>query len=238
MAGRRVVLLLDYDGTLVPIVRRPELAAPDRELLRLLDNLSHKSCLSIHVVSGRPVSDVDRWLGALPLGLHAEHGMFSREGGEWRQRGAVPEELREKVLATLERVSACTPGSHVELKAAGLAWHYRQAEREQGAHQARELRLHLRELLVGTPLEVLAGDKVIEVRPRGVHKGLIAAEVLRPDDLALVLGDDRTDEDMFVAAPEGAITVKVGPGTSAAAHRVPDVAGVRGLLRALVEALP
>ncbi|PCC71917.1 trehalose 6-phosphate synthase /trehalose 6-phosphatase [Nannocystis exedens] len=236
-AGRRVVLLLDYDGTLVPIAPRPELAAPDRELLRLLEQLSTKTCLSAHVLSGRPYPDVERWLGGLRINLHAEHGMYSRVDGEWRARGAVPEDLREKVLATLERVSANTPGSHVELKAAGLAWHYRLAEREQGAHQARELRLHLRELLVGTPLEVLLGDKVVEVRPRGVHKGLIAREVVRPDDLVIVVGDDRTDEDMFTAAPESAFTVKVGPGATAARYRVHDVAGARGLLRALAEQL-
>ncbi|HEY8375076.1 MAG TPA: trehalose-phosphatase, partial [Nannocystis sp.] len=249
-AGRRVVLVLDYDGTLVPIVRRPDLAAPDPDLLELLEELSQKTCLLIHVVSGRPCAEIERWLGHLPIGLHAEHGMFTRVGGrvsgegepiaqgaEWRQRSAVPEDLREKVLALLERVSACTPGSHVEVKAAGLAWHYRQAEREQGAHQARELRLHLRELLVGTPLEVLGGDKVVEIRPRGVHKGLVLRETLLPDDLVIAIGDDRTDEDLFVTAPEGALTAKVGPGPSAARFRVPDVAAVRAILRALADAL-
>ncbi|MCY1060787.1 bifunctional alpha,alpha-trehalose-phosphate synthase (UDP-forming)/trehalose-phosphatase [Nannocystis sp. SCPEA4] len=237
LEGRRVVMLLDYDGTLVPIAPRPELAAPDPELLRLLEKLSTKPWLSVHVLSGRPCPDVDRWLGALAIGLHAEHGMYSRIGGEWRARGAVPEDLREKVLATLERVASNTPGSHVELKAAGLAWHYRLAEREQGAHQARELRLHLRELLVGTPLEVLLGDKVVEVRPRGVHKGLIARELIRPGDFVICVGDDRTDEDLFAAAPEGAVTVKVGPGATVANSRVSDVAGTRALLRALAETL-
>src|SRR5690606_17022133 len=123
------------------------------------------------------------------------------------------------------------------VKAAGLAWHYRQAEREQGAHHARELRLHLRELLVGTPLEVLVGDKVIEVRPRGVHKGLVLREHLGPRDLVIVIGDDRTDEDMFAVAPEDALTAKVGAGPSVANLRVPDVAAVRALLRALAEAV-
>jgi trehalose 6-phosphate synthase/phosphatase len=236
-AHRRLLLLLDYDGTLVPIAARPELAAPDAELLELLYKLGQKQVLSVHVLSGRPRVDCERWLGDLPVGLHAEHGMYSRVGGEWQARAVVPEDLREKVKATLDRVADCTPGSRVEVKAAGLAWHYRQAEREQGAYHARELRLHLRELLVGTPLEVLAGDKVIEVRPRGIHKGLVLREVLQPGDQVLALGDDRTDEDLFTAAPPGALTVRVGLGPSSARYRLPDVAAVRGLLRALVEGL-
>ena len=236
-AGHRLVLVLDYDGTLVPIAARPELAAPDAEILELLFRLSQKPGVSVHVVSGRPWFECDRWLGDLPLTLHAEHGMYSRVGGEWRARAVVPEDLRQRVMSTLEHVTACTPGSRIEVKTAGLAWHYRQAEREQGAHQARELRLHMRELLVGTPLEVLVGDKVIEIRPRGVHKGLVVHDILQPGDVALALGDDRTDEDLFLAAPPTAFTVKVGHGPSAARWHLPDVPAVRALLRALADAL-
>lgn len=231
--AERLVLLLDYDGTLVPIVKRPELAVPDRELLELLGDLSKVPGVDVHVISGRPRVDLEKWLGDLPLGLHVEHGMYSRVDGAWRARASVPEDLRERVRATLEHVASCTPGSRVEIKAAGLAWHYREVEREHGAHQAHELRLHLRELLVGTPLEVLAGNKVVEVRPRGIHKGLLLRDLLRPGDLPLAIGDDRTDEDMFRALPPDALTVRVGVGPSAARYRLPDVAAVRALLRAL-----
>jgi trehalose 6-phosphate synthase/phosphatase len=236
-AGRRLVLVLDYDGTLVPIAARPELAAPDAEVLELLFRLAQKPGVSVHVVSGRPWFECQRWLGDLPVSLHAEHGMYSRVHGEWRARAVVPEDLRARVVAILEHVTACTPGSRIEVKTAGLAWHYRQAEREQGAHQARELRLHLRELLVGTPLEVLVGDKVIELRPRGIHKGLVLGDILQPGDVTLAIGDDRTDEDLFLAAPPDALTVRVGHGPSAARWRLPDVAAVRALLRALADAL-
>jgi trehalose 6-phosphate synthase/phosphatase len=172
----------------------------------------------VHVVSGRPRAELERWFGALPIGLHAEHGMYSRIDGDWVARGVVPEDLRARVKATLEQVASCTPGSHVEVKAVGLAWHYRQAEPEHGAHQARQLRVHLRDVLTGTPLEVLAGDKVVEVRLRGMHKGLVLRGLLRPGDLALAVGDDRTDEDLFAALPDDAMTVKVGRGSSVARH--------------------
>ena len=228
----RISALCDYPAVLCGSSIWVDRTFLDRHMPGLAGYLHYRM---VDVTSFKLV--VDRWLGALAIGLHAEHGMYSRIGGEWRARGAVPEDLREKVLATLERVASNTPGSHVELKAAGLAWHYRLAEREQGAHQARELRLHLRELLVGTPLEVLLGDKVVEVRPRGVHKGLIARELIRPGDLVFCVGDDRTDEDLFAAAPESALTAKVGPGPSAARFRVSGVPAVRAILRAIAQAL-
>ncbi len=232
-AAERLVVCVDYDGTLVKIAARPELATPDAELSRLLWDLSQQPGYVVHLVSGRPRVELERWFGALPIGLHAEHGMYSRIEGDWTARGTVPEDLRERVRATLEQVASCTPGSHVEVKAVGLAWHYRLSEPEHGAHQARQLRLHLREVLTGTPLEVLAGDKVVEVRLRGVHKGLALRGVLRPGDLVLAIGDDRTDEDLFSSLPEDALTVRVGRGSSAARYYLPDVAAVRALLRTL-----
>ena len=66
-----------------------------------------------------------------------------------------------------------TPGSLVEVKAAALAWHYRMADQETGARRANELRLHLNQLLSNQPVEILAGNRVIEIRPYGVHKGRI-----------------------------------------------------------------
>ena len=233
--AKRLVVLLDYDGTLVRFAPRPELAAPDPELLALLADLAKRPGCSLHIVSGRPHQDLERWFGELPISLHAEHGLFTRVEGDWQARGSLPEDLRAKVRATLERVVEFTPGSRVEEKAVGFAWHYRQAEPEHGASQARELRLHLRELLIGTPLEVLPGDKVVEVRLRGVHKGVVLRGLIGPGDLALAIGDDRTDEDLFTALPEDAITVRVGRSPSAARYHLPDVMAVRAMLRTLAD---
>jgi trehalose 6-phosphate synthase/phosphatase len=233
-AAPRLVLLLDYDGTLVKIAARPELATPDPELLQLLAALAARPATAVHLISGRPAAQLEGWFAGLPVGLHAEHGLYSRRGDDWHARATVPEDLRARVRETLEQVAASTPGSRVEVKAGGLAWHYREAEPEHGSYRARELRLHLRELLTGTPLEVLPGDKVVEVRPRGMHKGLVVQTAAAPGDLVLAIGDDRTDEDLFLALPPGAISVRVGRGPTAARYRAPDVAAVRALLRGVV----
>src|SRR6185503_13063891 len=83
-----LALVLDYDGTLVPLRALPEEARPDDEVMRLLNILAGLPGISVHVVSGRRRSDIEGWLGHLPLGLHAEHGLWSRAPGElsWRQR--------------------------------------------------------------------------------------------------------------------------------------------------------
>jgi trehalose 6-phosphate synthase/phosphatase len=108
-----------------------------------------------------------------------------------------------------------------------------------GARRANELRLHLTQLLSNQPVEILAGHKVIEIRPYGIHKGRIVPP-LPPERLAtttiLAIGDDRTDEDLFEALPPEAITVRVGPGPTRAHFRLDGVPAVRTLLHSLVEA--
>src|SRR5688572_28453369 len=82
----QLVLLLDYDGTLVDITADPRDARPDGELLALLDELARHRSIALHLVSGRPRATMEEWFGALPLGLHAEHGRWSRWGGTWSRR--------------------------------------------------------------------------------------------------------------------------------------------------------
>ena len=138
----------------------------------------------------------------------------------------------------LREITQRTPGSLVEVKAAALAWHYRMADQETGARRANELRLHLNQLLSNQPVEILAGNRIIEIRPYGVHKGRIVPP-LTPERLAattiLAIGDDRTDEDLFGALPPEAITIKVGPGDTKARFRIDAVGAVRQILQSLVD---
>jgi trehalose 6-phosphate synthase/phosphatase len=236
-----LLLLLDYDGTLVPYTATPELARPDPTLLELLGTLAARPNTEVHVVSGRARETLEHWLGALPIGLHAEHGFWSRANSrdEWTPTGEVGGSWREPALAILRDITARTPGSLVEVKAVALAWHYRMADQEAGERRANELRLHLTQLLSNQPVEILAGHKVIEIRPYGVHKGRIVPP-LSPERMAattiLAIGDDRTDEDLFSALPSEAITIRVGPGSTEARFRIDGVPAVRALLHSLVEA--
>ncbi|HEY5939186.1 MAG TPA: trehalose-phosphatase, partial [Gemmatimonadales bacterium] len=236
-----LLVFLDYDGTLVPYTATPELAKPDAGLMELLEELSSRPRTEMHVVSGRAREALVRWLGALPISLHAEHGFWSRAPGEseWTPAGEFTGEWREPALAILRDITARTPGSLIEVKSVALAWHYRMADQEAGSRRANEVRLHLSQLLSNQPVEILAGHKVLEIRPHGIHKGRIVPP-LSPERLAattvLAIGDDRTDEDLFAALPSDALTIRVGPGPTRARFRLDGVAPVRALLRSLVEA--
>jgi trehalose 6-phosphate synthase/phosphatase len=239
-AGRRV-LLLDYDGTLVGTAPRPELAVPDPELLTLLERLAALPGTQVHVVSGRLKETLEEWLGALPMSLHAEHGLWSRSspGAPWRMLEGMSSEWKALARPLMDAFTARVPGSFVEEKTASLAWHYRLVDSAYGAWQSRELRLKLCETLSQSPLEVLPGDKVVEVRPKGVNKGRVVGQALQaaePGALVAAFGDDRTDEDLFAALPEGAVSVHSGGKPSRATYRVSGPAEVRKVLATLLEA--
>lgn len=230
-----LVLLLDYDGTLVPLNDVPDLARPDGQVLGLLSRLAARPGTAVHVVSGRRRETLDAWLGHLPVGLHAEHGCFSRLPGaqEWSCETKLDDAWRARALELFEDVAARTPGSLVEEKASGLAFHYRAADREYGPRQAHELKAHLATLFANAPVEVLSGDQVVELRPHGAHKGQVIARlagVMAPGAVVAAFGDDRTDEDLFRALPVGGVAVHVGPQPSLAPVRLSSVAEVRRLL--------
>jgi trehalose 6-phosphate synthase/phosphatase len=240
-AAPGLVLLLDYDGTLVPFAPRPEEAAPDAELLALLAGLARRPRTALHLVSGRPRDTLEAWFGHLPAGLHAEHGLWSRPGAgrPWIARPAGDLGWRPAARQACRAAAASLPGSFVEDKPAGLAWHYRTAEPRAAAAAAAALEARLRALLAGAAVELLRGDHVLELRPAGVHKGLLVEEVRAqapPDSLLLAIGDDRTDEDLFAALPPGAVAIHVGPRPSAAPLRLDDVGQVRALLASLLDA--
>jgi trehalose 6-phosphate synthase/phosphatase len=232
-----LAILLDYDGTLVPIVETPDLAVPDDALITLLSSLAGRPNTAVHVVSGRARPDLQRWFGHLPVFLWAEHGIFCRlRDGVWESTGHPATDWMRAIAPILEEATAHTPGSLLERKEASLAWHYRVVDPARAACESRDLRLKLKKALNGQPVEMLEGKKVIEVRPRGIGKAVVARYLGRADDdppAILALGDDQTDDDLFAALPSSAVTVAVGRGTKAR-FRVSDYRAARALLRSFL----
>jgi trehalose 6-phosphate synthase/phosphatase len=238
--GHHLQLLLDYDGTLVPFAKSPELAAPDPDLIDLLGALAAAPGITVDVVSGRAPNAIEPWLQGLPIGIWAEHGYWRRERGAdstWQCSSRVPDGWLARIQPMLEQFTASTPGSRIELKTSGIAWHYRGAHRDFGARQAHELRMLLGDALSNQPLEVMEGKKVIEIRVRGVSKRTVAQHVLAnaaPGASIVAIGDDRTDEELFRALPASSLTIAVGRLGSCARFHVEDHRAVRQLLRAMV----
>jgi len=236
-----VLLALDYDGTLVDIKGLPEFAVPDAALLELLSELAELSGVEVCVVSGRPRSDLAGWFDELPLHLVAEHGVWSKRArtNEWRCH-IDPSTLdwiadaRHILQTYVERA----PGSFLEEKTAGLSWHYRLVDPHRALALARELRVHLVRHFAQAPVSVLPGRKMIELRPQGIDKGSAVRDLLgllqRELGIAAA-GDDRTDEDLFAALPEDAITLCAGTRATRARYRVRGPAQVRRFLQVFAE---
>jgi trehalose 6-phosphate synthase/phosphatase len=229
--------LFDYDGTLVPIAAFPELATPDEALLKLIGQLASLPNTEVHIVSGRSRESLEEWLGNLPLTLHTEHGFWSRDKqGHWRQATEIPEEILTRALDIMRAHARRTPGTRVEPKSASVAFHYRGADPHLAEARLRALRGELSSTL-GPRAELLDGRKVLEVRLQGVHKGTIIGQVLASvphGSLLFAAGDDRTDEELFAALPEDAISVRVGPGSTRAKLRLADPFDLRRMLRTLL----
>jgi trehalose 6-phosphate synthase/phosphatase len=235
--ARALILFLDYDGTLVPFADVPEHAVPDPPLLALLRRLAARPSTVVHVVSGRGRDTLERWLGALPMWLHAEHGYWTRApGGSWEGLSTLDLAWHERARPILEEFVARTPGSCIEDKHTSIAWHYRRVEPVFARYQLIDLRRALRERLHDEPVDLLEGELVLELRPRGVDKGRIVAPAIGaapPGATILAVGDDRTDEDLFTALPEDAVAVHVGGRESVAQLRVHDWRDARALLERL-----
>lgn len=233
-AAKRV-LLLDYDGTLVPIAATPAEAKPDPELLTLLRELESSS-QTVCVISGRDHRSLGEWFREVPVRIIAEHGAWQRDvHGEWSMPRPLPDnwkkQLRPLVQSYVERV----PGSSLEEKDFALVWHYRLAtDQELAAQRAKELTDEIVGYTANLDVQVLEGKKAIEIRNSGVTKGVAGAAIIAEGpDFVLAAGDDATDEDLFRALPRDAVTICVGGVHSFATYRMNDHVELRELLRRL-----
>jgi len=255
LAGRHPAFFLDYDGTLTPIVERPEdaLLSPEtREVLRRLAALA-----PVVVVSGRGREDVARLVGLPELTYAGSHGFDidfdiggpAAGGGDGRLGFRPAEDAEPAVRAVteaLERELAGVPGAQVEPKRFTVAVHYRRVPEarvpEMEAAVDRQLAAH-------PELRKTHGKRVWELRPaldwdkgRAVLWLLEALGLDRPDVAPLYLGDDVTDEDAFRALagrPGGGVGVLVAdePRETAARYRLRDPDEVRTLLDRATAAL-
>ncbi len=234
------LLMLDYDGTLVPLTNRPRDAAPDEELRTLLTQLTSDPANGVMVISGRSTTDLQRWLGEVPrLGLAPEHGARWRLPGSdtWEGRPADTE-WKNTVRPILQHFVDRTPGSFVEEKEFALVWHFRTIEAEFGDWLATELVAMLEGMLAETELRAYRGNKIVEVKPMWANKGALATELLSAyadGGFILGIGDDLTDEDLLAQLPENAWSVHVGGGVSRAKYSVADTGRVRHLLQQLTK---
>ena len=214
----RVLLLFDYDGTLTPIVDRPDLAVLAPDTKGLLVSLSLDERFILGIISGRSLDDVRGRVGVSGLVYAGNHGLeIQGQGLDFTHPAA--EELREtqgRVYARLREELAEVPGVILEDKGLTLSLHYRLTPREYVNGVEEMFAATMAPFLVQAQVEIARGKKVLEVRPRVPwNKGTAItkiAETYTGSALTVFFGDDVSDEDGFavVLKCEG-IAVLVGP---------------------------
>jgi trehalose 6-phosphate synthase/phosphatase len=227
------ILFLDYDGTLVNFVNNPEHAFPDESLITLIQSLTQLKNTKVVLISGRDKKSLGKWWIKTPVVLIAEHGVWIRKiGKDWTLSENVQNNWMESVRPVIETFVDRTPGTFLEEKSYSLAWHYRKADPELGEIRANELSHVLKVLISNHGLNVLEGNKVLEIKSSGINKGKAANKLLlkKEYDFIFAIGDDWTDEYLFKELPESAVTIKVGMKKTAAIYYLKDTDKVRNLL--------
>ena len=240
--GAARALVLDLDGTLAPIAPRP---ADARVPAAVLDTLARlvRAGWRVAIVSGRPASGARRLVPVPGVVVFGSHGI-ERDGApptskRFREAGRRAARLARAARAAFGEFD----GVLIERKPFGCAFHHRALDARTRQRFLR--RLHAWLLVRDTRgLALLDGRRVVELRPAGVGKGVVArrwppARTAKPGDHSLVaIGDDVTDEELFTALSGRGLSVSVSRGRKAtiAQRRLRGTAAVRRLLSRLAVA--
>jgi trehalose 6-phosphate phosphatase len=244
----RIVLLLDFDGTLAPIVSRPEAAEMSPETRAALDRLLASPGVQAAVISGRGAADARARARLGEIAYAGNHGMEIYGPGlhQVHPEAAAARPTLEAIRDRIDKAISGIPGAFVEDKGLTLSVHFRLAAHEDLPAVERAVE----EAVARMPeVRVTEGKKILEVRPRvDWHKGKAVEFLLDhfdpgPDVPVLYLGDDVTDEDAFKLFREtgrgaGILVTDSPPAVTAAAAYVRDPAEVAELLGALASRAP
>ncbi len=237
-SGKKRLILLDYDGTLVPFVPTPEEAIPDDNLLNLLQLLSKQQRNEIVIISGHDKNTLQKWFGDLDISLVAEHGAWIRtKKKSWHTIEPLNVEWKKDIRPIFKLFVDRTPGSLLEEKEFSLVWHFRKTDHNLAKIRCGELVDTLEYFTNKLNLQVLEGNKVIEIKNFEIDKGRAALQWLSKGswDFILALGNDLTDEEMFKILPPKAYSINVGLNSSTAKFNIKSPNDVKHLLTKLLK---
>ncbi|MBM6992651.1 MAG: bifunctional alpha,alpha-trehalose-phosphate synthase (UDP-forming)/trehalose-phosphatase [Prevotella sp.] len=230
------LIVLDYDGTLVGLRNDPQKSIPTEELKALLAKLSEDSRNHIVVNSGRDHQTLEKWLGDINLDIVAEHGAFYKSDNHWTEY-STRVEWSDRLVDVLKAFVKKTPNSRLEIKDTALAWHYREVDAWLGTFRAQQLARTLYRACSKMGLQVIPGNKVLEIKSSGYNKGTIIKKLISQHDydFTMAIGDDTTDEDMFLALPPDGFSIRVGICSTNARFLLSETGDVLPFLDALTE---
>jgi len=239
--SNHVAIFLDFDGTLVHIAERPELAHAPAHVLTTLERAYAMLDGALALITGRSIASLDELLDPLRLPAAGVHGIEYRDAtGMVQSVGTAG--FPAWATAEIDALATSHPGLLLEHKGHGVALHYREAPALEAVARAAMSKLSTR---LGPDFVVQDGKMVVELRPACASKGTAVARFMAEAPFAgrrpVFVGDDITDEDAFrVVNDMGGYSIKVGdrePG-SAACYELADVDAVRAWLLPLTRQSP
>ena len=235
--AKKRLFILDYDGTLVGFKNRPADASPIRELLEIIEKLSNNKKNKVVISSGRDQLTLDKWLGHLPVTIAAEHGAAYKEEGTWHNNVPGDQVWDDEIISILQTFSDRTPHATIEIKETALVWHYRNVDGWLAALREQQLLLALIAPCTRLNLQIMRGNKIVEIKSPNHSKGSEVRRLLNQDnfDFILSMGDDTTDEDTFRELPASAYTIKIGAISEVARYNLLSQTQVLPFLKKLDE---
>jgi trehalose 6-phosphate synthase/phosphatase len=235
-AASRRLILLDYDGTLLPYMDQPERAVPDEPLKELVRSLAGDPSNDVVLISSRGESFLGKHFGSYEIGLIGNHGIsVRRKNGEWEHLIHTDDGWKDELAPIMQLHADRTPGSRFEEKEHSLAWHFRGSDPDLAFVRVAELKDALISMSVNHNLTTFEGNRVLEVKSSVASKVQGAELWLNETDYQFILcaGDDLTDEDLFAALPQDAHSIRIGLGPTNAKYFLENSQELRRVLERL-----
>jgi alpha,alpha-trehalose-phosphate synthase [UDP-forming]/trehalose-phosphatase len=241
-SAAQLVIALDLDGTMIPFAPTPQLARIDGDSAEILRDLASLSGVTVGLISGRPRDVIDEYPPLFPgVVFAAEHGVWRCVNNVW-EATLPPVPQLDEIEGSLRALAARNPGARVERKSCSVCMHWRSVAPDHHDTIAAAAEVLVDEWLeIHHQLERLPEVEALEVRHRAAHKGGALTwlrNLAPPGAIVLAIGDDITDEDMFVSLREQDIGVLVAehPRHTQAGLRLPSPPAVHRFLRWLIDA--
>lgn len=213
------ILILDFDGTLTPIVKSPNQVKLSKTMRNLLIRLTKKEGFYLAILSGRNLKDLKKRVNLQNVIYAGNHGLEGEIFGE-KYLFPIPSEILwtlGRIKKQLNQITDKFKGTFIEDKGLTLSFHYRLADK----YQTHEIKLLINQILkayISNGLvSIIAGKKVVDIIPNvNRNKGSFAEMIIKKitdrtknHPAAIIIGDDTTDENVFQKL-KNQITITVG----------------------------